>query len=514
MSFLVAQLESVPGVRDLGPIAPAQPEGLVVNALELLNTYVPVFLVAFATTLILTPIVRRIAVKAGVIDHPDRVRKEHEYPIAYLGGLAIFFGVFVGIAASYVLVTGEARFLPAIPIEIAVGMVAITLTGLLDDIWKLYPRLKIAGQLVAAAALAQAGLGTQIAQGALFPLLGAPAHVLLETGFSHPFDALTAGHVYYAIGVALLAFFVIGACNAANLIDGLDGLLSGSVAIMAVGFLIISLLMAAVLGAGDPERSFAAARVALSLALLGAVLGFLPYNFNPAVIFLGDAGSLTLGYLSITLILMFGEEAQTPLVLAGLIVFAVPIMDTMLAIVRRRLAGVSFSQADANHIHHQLKRSLGSVKRAVLALYAITGFFTMLGVAVAAMRLLTGVRIMAIYALAIVFFAFIAAVAIKTARRGAWTIAAVRDERRHALETAEAAAMTSDTAKKSEETIRPSAPALLDATARDPAAREAARESMPAMPSIGNAGPNVSAGGGVPAAGGLPAAGGRAAAPP
>ncbi|MBX3354299.1 MAG: undecaprenyl/decaprenyl-phosphate alpha-N-acetylglucosaminyl 1-phosphate transferase [Phycisphaeraceae bacterium] len=417
-------------LRDLDGIAPTT-NNIVVGGIELLNTFVPVFLVAFVVSLLLTPIIRRVAVNAEIIDHPDRVRKEHTYPIAYLGGLAVFFGVLAGIAASYTLVRGEAALLRPIPITIVLGMVAITVTGLIDDIWKLDPRLKIAGQLVAAAALAAEDLGMQVARGIFGSFLGEPEHVLVhltipmtDAGFD-----LVSGHFYYWAGVAIIAFLVLGACNSANLIDGLDGLLSGSVAIMAVGFLLISLLMGTVLGVDDPDTTLVAARVALSLALLGAVLGFLPYNFNPAVIFLGDAGSLTLGYLCITIILMFGEQGQASLVMAGLIIFALPVMDTTLAIIRRRLAGVPMSAADANHIHHQLKRSLGSVRKAVLALYAITGFFAIMGVALAAMRLLTGVRVLAIYAITFVFFAFIAAVAIKTARRGAWTLATVREER-------------------------------------------------------------------------------------
>lgn len=402
-------------------------EGIVVGGIELLNSFVPVFLTAFVITLLLTPIVRRVAVAAEVIDRPDQVRKEHAYPIAYLGGIAVFFGVLGGIAASYMLVRGQAAMLQPIPISIAVGMVAIALTGLLDDIWKLYPRLKIAGQLVAAAALATESYGTQVAMGLLGTTLGAPETVLWQFTLPGPITAaLTAGDVYYWLGVALIGVFVIGACNATNLIDGLDGLLTGSVAVMCVGFLFISLLLGTVVATDDPDHTLVAARVALSLALLGAVLGFLPYNFNPAVIFLGDTGSLLLGYLCITIILMFGEHGQTSLVMAGLIIFALPIMDTMLAIMRRWLAGVSFSQADANHIHHQIKRSLGSVRRAALALYGITALFTLMGVALAAVRLLTTVRPLVIYAITFVAFASIAAVAIKIARRGAWTIAASR----------------------------------------------------------------------------------------
>jgi len=429
-----AQLPSVPPIEPLALNGATPPESMVVNGIELLNSFVPVFLVAFVVTLLATPIVRRIAVSAEVIDRPDKVRKEHAFPIAYLGGMAVFFGVLAGIAASYMLVRPPASILMPVPLSIAVGMVAIALTGLLDDIWKLYPRLKIAGQLVAAAALAYENYGTQVAWGFLGTLVGPPDAVLWHGTISIPLMApfeltIVAEQIYYWVGVAIIGVFVLGACNAANLIDGLDGLLAGSTAIMCVGFLMISLLMAMILGAEDPDRTLVAARVALTLALLGAMLGFLPYNFNPAVIFLGDTGSLLIGYLCISIILMFGEHGQSSLVLAGLIIFALPIMDTVLAIVRRRLAGVSLSSADSNHIHHQLKRSLGSVRKAVLALYAITAFFAVMGVALAAMRLLTTVRVLVVYAIAFAFFAFVAAVAFKTARLGAWTLAVAKEQR-------------------------------------------------------------------------------------
>jgi UDP-GlcNAc:undecaprenyl-phosphate GlcNAc-1-phosphate transferase len=189
---------------------------------------------------------------------------------------------------------------------------------------------------------------------------------------------------------------------------------------MALGFLAISITMAVAGGATSAEDSLAGSRIVLSLALFGAVLGFLPYNFNPAVIFLGDCGSLLLGYLCAVLILMFGDEGNTHLVLAGLIVFSVPIIDTALAILRRRLAGVSMAIADTNHIHHQLRRSLGGVKRAVFAIYGITAAFTAIGFTLAWMVLETIVRFRVIYAAAAVLFGFIAAFAFKAARRVQW----------------------------------------------------------------------------------------------
>jgi UDP-GlcNAc:undecaprenyl-phosphate GlcNAc-1-phosphate transferase len=355
-------------------------------------------------------------VSQGIVDRPDAVRKLHAFPIAYLGGVSIFAAVVAGVFTSYLLSEPLVLRFEPVPIAVLVGVLAIAFTGLADDVWGFDPRLKIAGQLVAAAALAVQDVGVRVAEGLLAPLLGGASVVLIDLGGVE----LANQDVFYWVGTAIVAIFVLGGCNAANFLDGLDGLLSGSVAVMAVGFLAISVTMAVAGGATSAEDSLAGSRIVLSLALLGAVLGFLPYNFNPAVIFLGDCGSLLLGYLCAVLILMFGDEGNTHLVLAGLIVFSVPIIDTALAILRRRLAGVSMATADTNHIHHQLRRSLGGVKRAVFAIYGITAAFTAIGFTLAWMVLETIVRFRVIYAAAAVLFGFIAAFAFKAARRVQW----------------------------------------------------------------------------------------------
>jgi UDP-GlcNAc:undecaprenyl-phosphate GlcNAc-1-phosphate transferase len=386
------------------------------TAVGLLNAYVPIFAIAFLTSLLATPLVRRFAVSHGIVDRPDAVRKLHAFPIAYLGGVSIFAAVVAGVFTSYLLSESLVLRFEPVPIAVIIGVLAISFTGLADDVWGFDPRLKIAGQLVAAAALAVQDVGVRVAEGLLAPLLGEASIVLIDFGGI----GLTNQDVFYWVGTAIVAIFVLGGCNAANFLDGLDGLLSGTVAIMAVGFLAISTTMAVAGGAISAEDSLAGSRIVLSLALLGAVLGFLPYNFNPAVIFLGDCGSLLLGYLCAVLILMFGDEGNTHLVLAGLIVFSVPIIDTALAILRRRLAGVSMATADTNHIHHQLRRSLGGVKRAVFAIYGITAAFAAIGFTLAWMVLETIVRYRVVYATAAVLFGFIAAFAFKAARRVQW----------------------------------------------------------------------------------------------
>jgi UDP-GlcNAc:undecaprenyl-phosphate GlcNAc-1-phosphate transferase len=398
--------------------------GMYFAPLDLLNTYAPVFLVGFTVALLATPFVRKIAVSAGIIDMPDRQRKLHAYPVAYLGGLAVFAGVIAAIVAATVLAKGDVGLLRVMPLSVVIGMLAICFTGLADDIWKWDPRLKVAGQLIAAAALAIEDIGPKLAEGALVPMFGPSDMALVSVGHF----VVSNASLYYWVGTALVAIFVIGGCNATNLIDGLDGLLSGTTAIMAVGLLGISLMMAMTEQVDDPEQSLVGMRVVLSLALLGATLGFLPYNFNPAMIFLGDCGSLLLGYLCVVIIMSFGERGQTELVIAGLVVFALPILDTILAIIRRKLAGLPFHSADSNHIHHLLKRSLGTVKLAVFALYGITACFGVLGVGMAAIRLFTQTRMLAVVAVAFAFFAFISAIAIKVARQASWQLQAKAEQ--------------------------------------------------------------------------------------
>lgn len=406
---------TVPEPAAATDVAAAAPptNGMGVSLVELVNEYAGVFVLSFAVALLVTPLVRRIALAKGVVDRPDP-RKVHREPTAYLGGLAVLAGVLAGVVLSRILgvdddaVQGGAR---PVPWSVVVGMIAIALTGLGDDVWNWDPRTKVAGQLLAAAALAIERVGVRVAEGALVPLFG-DSQVELVTFLGETFYL---GDVYYWVGTAIIAVFVLGGCNAANLIDGLDGLLSGVIAIAVTGLLAISLLMTGT--ADDVVGQLDVARIVLCLAVLGAVLGFLPHNFNPASIFLGDCGSLLLGYLSVTIILMLGDRGNTHLVLAGLIVFAVPIMDTALAMLRRALSGVSMSTADDQHIHHQLKRTLGGVKRAVAALYAIALVFAILGVSLAALVTLTEIRVRIVYAAAIVLFGCIGVTAVKAARR-------------------------------------------------------------------------------------------------
>ena len=413
---------------------------LATSSTELLSTtsliklYLPILVVSFIVAVVLTPFIRWVAREAGIVDHPDEARKLHKKPIAYLGGFVILFATLTGIGMSYTDFIEQPMMMRQVPFVILFGMVAIAFTGFADDVWGSYSMHKTAGQLVAAAAMAQQGIGTNVAMGFLNGI-GIPKHIS-EFSFADSSvffaDPITPA---YVIGVVIIAMFILGACNAANFIDGLDGLLSGVSAITAIGIMAITLI---VLSTMTPEKilhieesmpvdlfgmqgldgiTLLGANLVLSMAVLGAVLGFLVYNFNPASIFLGDTGSLLLGYLCIVMVLLLGENGQTHLVIAGMIVFALPIMDTALAITRRKIAGKPISEPDANHIHHIFKRKFGSVKKAVLALYAMSSMFAIVGVSLAWFQATGQVRAWIIYVIAAIMFGLIGIKAIKSARR-------------------------------------------------------------------------------------------------
>lgn len=384
---------------------------------DIFNGYIAVFIVAFLVTVIVTPLIRRLAISNGIVDMPDQARKVHRLPIAYLGGVAVYLGMLAAIAFSYLqplhgliqphktMHLGENGLPFPVPMSILVGMTVVMLIGFWDDVAKVTPLQKVGGQLLAAAMLAMNDIGTKVAKQVLTPigeLIGRPT---LTWTFHVPGLGDVPIDLIYWSGVIIIALFVLGACNASNLIDGLDGLLSGVTTIAAGGLLVVALGMA--MWDNGPLDG---ARVTLCLALAGACMGFLPHNWNPATIFLGDAGSLLLGYTTIVIVLMLGDTGQTNLVLAGLVIYSIPIIDTSLAIVRRKMSGQKISSADSNHLHHILKRALG-VKGAVITLYGFGIAFGGLGIA------MTYGRSRLTYAIFIVCAAFIGVIAIKAARR-------------------------------------------------------------------------------------------------
>lgn len=294
--------------------------------------------ISFAVSLALTPICRDAFLRAGLVDRPDAQRKLHGKPIPRVGGIPIAVAYVLSLIAMLVLplagrpVLGE--HLPAMW-RLMPAVLLIFLTGMVDDLYNIGPKQKLAGQLGAA----------------ILAWLGG-ARILGVAGFGLP----------EWISLPVTIIWLIGCANAFNLIDGTDGL--------AAGLGLFATL--ATLGAAFLKDTFLLALATAPLA--GALLGFLRYNFPPASIFLGDSGSLLIGFLLGAFGALWSQKAVTAVGMAApLMVLAIPILDVLLTIARRALRGRPIFSGDRGHIHHRLL-DRGLTPRAVaLVLYAICG---------------------------------------------------------------------------------------------------------------------------------------------
>ncbi len=336
---------------------------------QIVTEYLWVFLVAMAISLATTPLFARIAYALGIVDRPN-ARKLHKAPTPYLGGLAMLAGWLVAVVlGSLVFLDGPGEKGPII--GIVIGATIATGIGLLDDLTDLKPVIKIAGQLVAAYALIFSGVGLKIAEVIFAPLMIQPSV-----------------QISMAVSAAFTVTIVLALCNSVNLLDGLDGLCSGVIVIKVSALTVLAVTLAryGISEVYDPTRMI------VCLSILGAILGFLPYNFNPASIFMGDAGSMLLGFNAATIFLLLGENAvNIQWFYAALLVFGLPAVDTALAIFRRVRAGESPITADAHHLHHQLIRQGLTVRQAVAFLYVLASFFALAGLLMTQLRVRYGV---------------------------------------------------------------------------------------------------------------------------
>jgi UDP-GlcNAc:undecaprenyl-phosphate/decaprenyl-phosphate GlcNAc-1-phosphate transferase len=341
-----------------------------------LSPHVYVFYAAWLVSFIFTPIMRAIANYYGIIDQPDRERKLHSAPVAYLGGVAVFMGWLAGLAMSQLHIPTAEIGSPHLQVKLNIvfGALIIVLLGLWDDVKRIPPRNKILGQVIAAIILLKGGVGSHC----LNPLID-PINVRLVNALGPHFfiPAIVTAILSWSFVIAT----VVGCCNATNLMDGLDGLCGGVTAVISAGFLFLAVQLAML--AFDPDWD--PVRIVLALALLGAVLGFVPYNFNPASIFMGDAGSMFLGYSCATIIVLLAQE-QSKWLLAAMVMFALPVLDTALAFVRRWVNRRPLFSADRHHFHHQLVARGFSIRQTVLVSYALAFAFCVLGMMIAYMR--------------------------------------------------------------------------------------------------------------------------------
>lgn len=306
---------------------------LPMRGVLVMHTFLLTLLITFTVSTLMVPIVIKLANKIGAVDVPNG-RKVHKQPIPRIGGVAIYVAFVVGFffILSYTNLN----------ISILVAASVIAITGFIDDKFQIKPWQKLVGQFLAALIVIFDGL-----------------HINYLT---IPFvEQSIPINTWIAIPISLI--WIIGVTNAVNLIDGLDGLASGVTIIASLSIFIMSLIMGNIVIA------------LLALALIGSVLGFLIYNFYPAKIFMGDTGSLLLGFLLAVFSIFNFKQVTFITFIIPILILAVPIIDTTVAIIRRKVNKQRIMDPDKNHLHHRLLDSGFSHRQAVVFIYFISIFF-------------------------------------------------------------------------------------------------------------------------------------------
>lgn len=300
------------------------------------------FVIAGVAAAILTPFTIRLAYKIGAIDVPKDPRKIHKKPMPRIGGLAFISGFFISTILIFLCceIDKTINFTEVNLFGFFAGAIIIAITGFIDDVKNIKPWMKLLGQALAALCVISSGI---------------------RIGYINiPF--LEIYGLNEVLSIIVTFFWIIGVTNAINLIDGLDGLATGVSAIATLSLFVIFVLN------GAPQIA-----LIIVAALLGGLVGFLPYNFNPAKTFMGDAGSNFLGYTLATVSMMGMAKTYTAMaIVLPIIVLALPIFDTLFAMARRILSGKSIMQADRGHLHYRLLDAGLSQRQAVLILYTIT----------------------------------------------------------------------------------------------------------------------------------------------
>ncbi|MDD6308839.1 MAG: MraY family glycosyltransferase [Clostridia bacterium] len=289
------------------------------------------FAVAFIITFASTPFVKRFAVRVGIIDKPNEARRVHKKPTPLLGGLGMFYGFIISIMI-FSNVDKSIR-------GMILGALIILIIGIVDDAKQLSAKVKLPFQILAAVVL--------ILHDVQISIISVPTFIS-ESG------VISLG--FWSIPLTII--WVVGVTNAVNLVDGLDGLAAGVSSIACMSLFCIALLV------GEQEVAL------ITAALAGACFGFLPYNFNPAKIFMGDTGSTFLGFIlsSVSIMGLFKSYAVISIAVPFL-VLGLPLFDTGFAIVRRMAAGKPIMSPDREHLHHKVLDMGFSQKKTVGIIY-------------------------------------------------------------------------------------------------------------------------------------------------
>lgn len=298
------------------------------------------YLIAIVSALISfvsTPIIKKLAFKFNVVDIPKDNRRVHRTTMPKLGGLAIYIAFLI------------MMFLKKNPIDyseigIIIGSLIIVVGGVIDDKYAIKPWQKLMFQIAAASVL-----------------------IFFKVTISVITNPISDVNLYIKIAsyisIPLTMFWVIGVTNAFNLIDGLDGLSAGLAFIACITMCIVAFLS----GKGDIEV------ITLTVILGAAILGFLPYNFNPASIFMGDTGAQMLGFLLASIAMRGAIKSASAIVLAvPILALGLPIYDTIFAIIRRKVNGKSIAEADRGHLHHRLLDMGLTQRQSVIIMYLIS----------------------------------------------------------------------------------------------------------------------------------------------
>lgn len=305
--------------------------------------YILSFIMSAIISFVLTPIVRRIAIKTGAMDIPKDNRRVHKEPMPLIGGLAIFFAVII-VTLIFLPLTREI-------ISMIIGSAIIVMGGIIDDYKELSPKKKFLFELIAGIVLIIGGIKIDF--------------------ITNPFSKDIALLDLKWLSIPVTLFWIVGITNTLNFIDGLDGLSAGVAMISSLTLMIVA------------SKFGYSNIIILSAAMAGACLGFLPFNFNPAKIFMGDTGALFLGFmLSAITIEGVMKSVATIAIVAPILILSVPIFDTTFAIFRRLLNGQSIVAADKGHLHHRLLSRGFSQRKSVLILYGISALFGVIAILV------------------------------------------------------------------------------------------------------------------------------------
>lgn len=342
--------------------------------------YIIPFAIALIVSFFTCPIAKKIAVRLNAIDVPKDDRRMHKKPTALMGGLAVIAGFLVSVFYEFLvyqpdeLIKWLSDISPMKLIGFFVALIIIVAMGIIDDIHPLSAKVKFPVQLVAAA-------------------------IVVFTGTKIKYFTISVKDIKYVsidetISVILSIFWIVGITNAINLIDGLDGLAAG-----VTGIASLSLFVVAVMMAPDIHAVFAV----LYVALAGAVMGFLPYNFNPAKIFIGSTGAYFLGFIMSVISIEGATKAYTALTMVvSLIALGLPIFDTAFAIIRRVINRKPIGQADRGHIHHRLVDMGISPKYSVTILYVVSGALGLVSILLANKGLLPAIILVLIISVFVV----------------------------------------------------------------------------------------------------------------